>query len=571
MAEFVTGTGAHDEFWQNSSRALGPVTNLCDDTDAPKALISTPVSIFCYAQNMESRTTRPSRKELVQKRRNNIAMFCSREYSCGCSEECHRQFAYASYEGNYKHKNLLSQKELTSVLTSTIADAVVRDSETGERFIPCISTPFKFGDKKVCAVTFRNLWGLPRASFFRYQKAALAMDGMIPKTSIFEEKRTPKKPFGPCYEAFKDWAMVYMLKGLPQDMPTDGSLQIKRLDYDIEYANYRRQVAEPVHVVNKTFRKYCRYLVKKELNIRIRKKVEVSGMCSICDNLDARWAKLQASDPDPDAWKELTHLKESHSETHKYQRNCYDERRREGADPLGEIDSIALDGAANKNTVVPHAPHQVKHINEKKQNFFNLHLQLTILHGCILLFNLSFPWSQPKGANMMLTSFTNLLTLVAIGHCGKRYFRKTLHLQVDGGSENWNRYTFGFCALLVHYGIYQTVVLHRLMVGHTHNDVDGWFGLMKMYIFGKDATKAGRWLILLEDYINWLISWAVKKFWKVVQVQGQQLDFKTCVVGPACKQRPDRIRRYGAGRALHGVPKGREWCSSHEVQRGGPY
>ncbi|KAK3232572.1 hypothetical protein CYMTET_57076 [Cymbomonas tetramitiformis] len=349
---------------------------------------------------------------------------------------------------------------------------------------------------------------------------------MIPKTTVFQEKKIPKTPFGPCYDAFKDWAMVHMLKGLPQDMPTDGSLQIKPLDYDVEYINYRRLVAEPVLVVNKTFRKYCRHLVKKELNIRIRKKVEVSGMCSICDNLDARWAKLQASDPDHDAWKELTNLKESHSETHKYQRNCYDARRRESADPLGEIDSIALDGAANKNTVVPHAPHQVKHINEKKQNFFNLHLQLTIFHGCMLLFNLSFPWSKPKGANMMLTSFTNLLVLLAFGHSGKRFFRKTLHLQVDGGSENWNRYTFGFCALLVHYGIYHNLVLHRLMVGHTHNDVDGWFGLMKMYIFGKDATKAGRWLVLLEDYINWLVSWPVNKFLKLVQVQGQQLDFK---------------------------------------------
>eukprot|EP00854_Cymbomonas_tetramitiformis_P011467 gene11467-13553_t len=143
------------------------------------------------------------------------------------------------------------------------------------------------------------------------------MDGMIPKTTVFQEKKTPKKPFGPCYDAFKDWAMVHMLKGLPQDMPTDGTLQIKPLDYDVEYINYRRrQVVEPVLVVNKTFRKYCRHLVKKELNIRIRKKVEVSGMCSICDNLDARKAKLQASDPDPDAWKELNKLKESHSETH---------------------------------------------------------------------------------------------------------------------------------------------------------------------------------------------------------------------------------------------------------------
>ncbi|KAK3251302.1 hypothetical protein CYMTET_39361 [Cymbomonas tetramitiformis] len=81
-------------------------------------------------------------------------------------------------------------------------------------------------------------------------------------------------------------------------------------------------------------------------------------------------------------------------------------------------------------------------------------------------------------------------------------------------------------ALLVHYDIYEKIELHRLMVGHTHNDVDGWFGLMKMQVFGKDATKAGKWLITLEEYIDWINGWTIKKFDKDVYVQGSQLDFK---------------------------------------------
>ena len=53
---------------------------------------------------------------------------------------------------------------------------------------------------------------------------------------------------------------------------------------------------------------------------------------------------------------------------------------------------------------------------------------------------------------------------------------RTLLLQLDNcGSENKNRYVFAYLSLLVARGVFDTVQLGFLMVGHTHEDIDALF------------------------------------------------------------------------------------------------
>ena len=469
---------------------------------------------------------RASKSDFLKSYAGTIGKFCEESYTCGCPDNCCRLFQYSSYMNNIKHRELLSQKDFKALMMTTFNAAVVREGATGTRVIPD-NVPFKYNEKPVCQTTFQNLWGLSPASFFRYKKECLEASGVLPPTTVFRtpEKQAPVKKVTSCYEAFVDWAMLHFLKGLPQDMPASGTKQISAPDYNVLFKSYRENCPEATQVVQGVFRGYCTSLLREE-NVIVRQKIEVTGMCTTCDDLQAEKHRLQYNDPDPAATQVYYHRKQLHEDTHKHQRQEYDRRRRDGSDPRGSCDSIALDGAANHNTVVPHAPHKVKSLNEKKQHFFNLHLQLTILHGTRLVFHVAYPWSAPKGANMMLTTLCGLLQLQCQPETNGRYLRRTLCLQVDGGSENWNRYVFGFMALLVHYDIYEKIELHRLQVGHTHNDVDGWFGLMKMQVFGKDATKAGKWLITLEEYIDWIKGWTIKRFDKDVYVQGSQLDFK---------------------------------------------
>jgi hypothetical protein len=53
-----------------------------------------------------------------------------------------------------------------------------------------------------------------------------------------------------------------------------------------------------------------------------------------------------------------------------------------------------------------------------------------------------------------------------------------LYLQVDGGSENMNRFFLGYCDRLVAFGLFKTVKVNFLMVGHTHEDIDQIFSVV---------------------------------------------------------------------------------------------
>lgn len=52
----------------------------------------------------------------------------------------------------------------------------------------------------------------------------------------------------------------------------------------------------------------------------------------------------------------------------------------------------------------------------------------------------------------------------------------TVYYQVDGGSENTAKSVLMMCELIVARRLCKRIVLTRLMVGHTHCDVDALFG-----------------------------------------------------------------------------------------------
>ncbi|KAK3271971.1 hypothetical protein CYMTET_19716 [Cymbomonas tetramitiformis] len=426
------------------------------------------------------------KQKTLQIAQSNIPELCEGGFSCGCDRNC--SFLFSTFKGNIDQKQRMGQTEFKSYMMATMRKAMVR-RESGERVIGTL----KLFETEICEEAFRRVWALPRSSYQRYKALILDGKGELPATSAFPVAKAVVTKISYHEEVFRDWADTNMLKGAPQRMPVSGARQIPPIDYGVQYDLYRLDTEVQWAVCAETFKIYVKNLLKAR-HITVRAKVEVSGICTTCDDLGAEKAQLLGQQGrDPVRWKAYTARFEQRDYIHRMQRTCYDLRRKEGSDPDGRIDSIAADGAANQNTVVPHAPHQVKGISEKKQHFFNLHLQLTILHGSLLLFSVGLPWCGAKGANMLLTTLWNLLHYTAQGRAGKRYFRKELHLQLDGGSENWNKNAFAFCAVLAHYNIYTVIVFHRLMmVAHTHNDCDGWFGLIKMFIFQGYSGKVRR-------------------------------------------------------------------------------
>ena len=61
----------------------------------------------------------------------------------------------------------------------------------------------------------------------------------------------------------------------------------------------------------------------------------------------------------------------------------------------------------------------------------------------------------------------------------------TVYVQIDGGSENVNKTVLSMLSLLVakRVGGIRQIVLTRLPVGHTHEDIDSIFGVLSRWIF----------------------------------------------------------------------------------------
>lgn len=63
-------------------------------------------------------------------------------------------------------------------------------------------------------------------------------------------------------------------------------------------------------------------------------------------------------------------------------------------------------------------------------------------------------------------------------------YPEEVFIQVDGGPENANQYVLGICELIAIKRLAKVVTFTRLPVGHTHEDVDALFKIIKLATAG---------------------------------------------------------------------------------------
>ena len=200
----------------------------------------------------------------------------------------------------------------------------------------------------------------------------------------------------------------------------------------------------------------------------------MSGKCNVCGKL----SELRKTAMSRKAKEELTILHALHRSAYMGERMEYSIRKSASLNFSKEYLSLITDGMAQSHCELPHLG-QIASCGVGSK--LSQHLQGVLLHGRGMFIYRSFH-TIAGGANGQV--HTMLLTLDKIRKM-EGALPNVFYYQIDGGSENSARVVLSICELLVSKNIVNKIVLTRLIVGHTHEDIDAKFGIVCTYIRNK--------------------------------------------------------------------------------------
>jgi hypothetical protein len=181
--------------------------------------------------------------------------------------------------------------------------------------------------------------------------------------------------------------------------------------------------------------------------------------------------------------------------------------------------SIVTDGMAQQHCLLPWSANLYqfpKHLSQ--------HLQGVLAHGRHLRMYRTFH-NVSNGTNLQIHTFLLILQeifdndgksvmralfvrrntwLLILLNCFKYigFLPDTVYLQVDGGSENTAKAVLYMCELIVIKRLCKKIVLTRLMVGHTHCDIDAVFGRLWKRIRNKPVLTPAAYSECVENSLS---------------------------------------------------------------------
>jgi hypothetical protein len=213
--------------------------------------------------------------------------------------------------------------------------------------------------------------------------------------------------------------------------------------------------------------------------VKIRQYKNVSGNCKPC----ARLSYLRRKYRGKKQRELITKLFYLHRTAYMGERCTYAQRIQLAKQSPQEYLSLATDGMQQAHCLLPY--------HSNLDNFSTClpqHFQGVLVHG--RLFNMFRTYHTLRNTSDCQIH-TLLLTLEQIYRENGNRLPDHLSIQIDGGSENTDKTVLAMCELLVIMRLTQCVLLTRLMVGHTHIDVDGFFGRLWKYIRNKFIFTPG--------------------------------------------------------------------------------
>ena len=213
--------------------------------------------------------------------------------------------------------------------------------------------------------------------------------------------------------------------------------------------------------------------------VKIRQFKNVSGKCKTC----ARLSYLRRKYRGKKQRELITKLFYLHRTAYMGERCTYAQRIQLAKQSPQEYLSLATDGMQQAHCLLPY--------HGNLDNFSTClpqHFQGVLVHGRV--FNMFRTYHTLRNTSDCQIH-TLLLTLEQIYKENGNHLPDHVSIQIDGGSENTDKNVLAMCELLVIMRLTQCVLLTRLMVGHTHIDVDGFFGRLWKYIRNKFIFTPG--------------------------------------------------------------------------------
>eukprot|EP00300_Choanocystis_sp_HF-7_P005828 c14299_g1_i2.p1 GENE.c14299_g1_i2~~c14299_g1_i2.p1 ORF type:complete len:828 (+),score=117.56 c14299_g1_i2:197-2680(+) len=292
-----------------------------------------------------------------------------------------------------------------------------------------------------------------------------------------EEKQDPLKSdvSFDCYSWIQQWGRE---TGEQDASPKDYDIVLDPFDISEVYSEYAKQFQWTVfgadaHPVSSTqFRRIFAKWMNDE-RVRVRQKKNITTKCDVCEDLKTR---RQAS-PTKDKYEEVKRDSAKHRAFVRAIRACYrQDCVRARNDPYFAV--VAFDGSDQQSTHVPLHWAKSQRGEYEENGVVSQKIQLNLKHG--LPDQMDFYCFTPKtvqGMNLAMSCLYDSLRCLSPQV-------EEVRLQCDGGPENLNYSLFCLCGTLVASGIFKTILINRLPVGHTHNDVDASFSHFTKRFFG---------------------------------------------------------------------------------------
>jgi hypothetical protein len=218
---------------------------------------------------------------------------------------------------------------------------------------------------------------------------------------------------------------------------------------------------------------------KETKHIKVRKWMRFA-QCTVC--LKHREKRDKERNKEERRILDLAFLE--HVRDVKRERGGYYLRRRNAVEHPDDSLSLIIDGADQSKFHLPYH----REVDHRTQGKFKikLHVHGLLSHGRDAMAYFCPPYLK-QGANSTIEIIHRYVTRLTSGGAT---LPPVLFLQLDNTArQNKNKYLIGYLGLLVHYGVFTTILLSFLPVGHTHEDIDQFFSCIAKALYLEDSVS----------------------------------------------------------------------------------